>query len=231
MWRLEQTTKPPFSRGVSPWQGQIRTTCIAAASRCGGSNETSSRKYRVRPVPPPTRLPRQPKSKHSSAVGRPKSTSVRTRRLRRPLVRLTADQRVFRIGTRKRAALLPRIEGSDLSCFECPRSRRMRIIARRSGMVVHSRPRHGRSIAVSWSMPKPGGKTPRSSRKIGPELLVIEGHEIAISNPDKVLFPEAKYTKLDVVRYYLAVAEGALRGAGGRPNMLVRYPNGIAGEH
>ena len=33
------------------------------------------------------------------------------------------------------------------------------------------------------------------------------------------------------MRYYLAVADGALRGAGGRPNMLVRYPNGIASEH
>src|SRR5205085_5247164 len=42
-----------------------------------------------------------------------------------------------------------------------------------------------------------------------------------------VLFPEAGYTKLDVVQYYLSVANGALRGAGGRPNMLVRYPNGI----
>jgi DNA ligase D-like protein (predicted polymerase) len=45
-----------------------------------------------------------------------------------------------------------------------------------------------------------------------------------------VLFPRAGHTKLDLVRYYLAVAEGALRGAGGRPNMLVRYPNGIRGE-
>jgi bifunctional non-homologous end joining protein LigD len=62
------------------------------------------------------------------------------------------------------------------------------------------------------------------------ELLVILGREIAISNPRKVLFPKPKYTKLDLVRYYLAVAEGALRGAGGRPNMLVRYPNGIGGE-
>jgi bifunctional non-homologous end joining protein LigD len=46
-----------------------------------------------------------------------------------------------------------------------------------------------------------------------------------------VLFPQPKHTKLDLVHYYLAVAEGALRGAGGRPNMLVRYPDGIAGEH
>ena len=63
------------------------------------------------------------------------------------------------------------------------------------------------------------------------EILVAAGREIAISNPNKVLFPKPRHTKLDVARYYLAVAEGALRGAGGRPNMLVRYPDGIEGEH
>ena len=62
------------------------------------------------------------------------------------------------------------------------------------------------------------------------ELLSIAGRDIAISNPDKVLFPQSGYTKLDLAHYYAAVAEGALRGAGGRPNVLVRYPNGIDGE-
>jgi bifunctional non-homologous end joining protein LigD len=61
-------------------------------------------------------------------------------------------------------------------------------------------------------------------------LLTLAGREVQISNPDKVLFPAAGYTKLDLVRYYLAVADGALRAAGGRPNVLVRYPNGIDGE-
>jgi len=61
-------------------------------------------------------------------------------------------------------------------------------------------------------------------------VLVVAGREVAISNPGKVLFPEANYTKLDLARYYLAVADGALRGAGGRPNVLVRYPDGIGGE-
>ena len=60
-------------------------------------------------------------------------------------------------------------------------------------------------------------------------LLVASGREVAISNPRKVLFPKPQYTKLHLARYYLAVAEGALRGAGGRPNMLVRYPDGIVG--
>src|SRR3989440_8108095 len=77
---------------------------------------------------------------------------------------------------------------------------------------------------------------PRSPRKVlkpasdEPELMVVAGREIAVSNPTKVLFPKPEYTKLDLARYYLAVAEGALRGAGGRPNVLVRYPNGINGE-
>src|SRR5688572_23088064 len=63
------------------------------------------------------------------------------------------------------------------------------------------------------------------------EVLTVAGREVAISNPDKVLFPKPKHTKLDLARYYVAVAEGALRGAGGRPNMLVRYPDGIGSEH
>ena len=67
-------------------------------------------------------------------------------------------------------------------------------------------------------------------KKVGAEVLSIAGHEVVISNSAKVLFPAAKISKLDVARYYIAVAEGALRGAGSRPNMLVRYPNGIDGE-
>jgi bifunctional non-homologous end joining protein LigD len=63
------------------------------------------------------------------------------------------------------------------------------------------------------------------------ETVIVAGREVVISNPDKMLFPDPKHTKLDLARYYLTVAEGALRGAGGRPNMLVRYPDGIAGEH
>jgi DNA ligase D-like protein (predicted polymerase) len=62
------------------------------------------------------------------------------------------------------------------------------------------------------------------------ELLEVAGRKVAITNPTKVLFPEAGYTKVDLARYYLAVSEGALRGAGDRPNVLVRYPNGIDGE-
>src|SRR3977135_2506466 len=62
------------------------------------------------------------------------------------------------------------------------------------------------------------------------EILEVAGREVTISNPDKLLFPAAGYTKLDLVRYYLAVAEGALRGVGGRPMALKRYVDGIQGE-
>jgi len=62
------------------------------------------------------------------------------------------------------------------------------------------------------------------------ELIAVAGREVTLSNPDKILFPKPRYTKRDLVQYYLAVAEGALRGAGNRPNVLVRYPNGIKGE-
>jgi DNA ligase D-like protein (predicted polymerase) len=62
------------------------------------------------------------------------------------------------------------------------------------------------------------------------EVVNVAGREITISNPKKVLFPDAGYTKLDLIRYYLAVADGAIRAAGNRPNVLVRYPNGIGDE-
>jgi bifunctional non-homologous end joining protein LigD len=62
------------------------------------------------------------------------------------------------------------------------------------------------------------------------ELVMVASREVSISNPRKVLFPQAGYTKLDLARYYIAVSEGALRGAGGRPNVLVRYPDGVGGE-
>jgi bifunctional non-homologous end joining protein LigD len=62
------------------------------------------------------------------------------------------------------------------------------------------------------------------------EVLEVAGREVSISNPDKIYFPETGYTKMDLVSYYLAVADGALRGAGGRPMALKRFVNGAAGE-
>ncbi len=62
------------------------------------------------------------------------------------------------------------------------------------------------------------------------EVLEIGGHRVTVTNPDKVFFPGPGLTKLDLVRYYLSVADGALRGAGGRPMALKRYVNGADGE-
>src|SRR2546423_10717750 len=56
------------------------------------------------------------------------------------------------------------------------------------------------------------------------------GREVVITNPDKVYFPKAGYTKLDLAKYYAAVAEGALRGIAGRPIVLKRYVNGADNE-
>ena len=62
------------------------------------------------------------------------------------------------------------------------------------------------------------------------EVLEIAGREVSISNPDKLYFPTAGHTKMDLVGYYLAVADGALRGAGGRPMALKRFVDGADGE-
>jgi len=62
------------------------------------------------------------------------------------------------------------------------------------------------------------------------ELLEVDGREVRITNPDKVYWAGPGHTKLDLVRYYLAVAEGALRGAGGRPMALKRFVDGAAGD-
>ncbi len=62
------------------------------------------------------------------------------------------------------------------------------------------------------------------------EHLQIAGREVAISNPDKLYFREAGVTKLELVQYYLSVAEGALRGVRGRPMALKRYVDGAEGE-
>jgi DNA primase len=63
-----------------------------------------------------------------------------------------------------------------------------------------------------------------------PEVLLIDGREVTITNPDKVFFPRNGVTKMDLVRYYLAVADGALRGIRGRPMALKRFVNGAEGE-
>ena len=66
----------------------------------------------------------------------------------------------------------------------------------------------------------PGAKT----------VVEAAGREVPVSNPDKVFFPRTGHTKIDLVRYYLAVADGAVRGVYGRPMALKRFVNGAEGE-
>src|SRR5947199_3862146 len=61
-------------------------------------------------------------------------------------------------------------------------------------------------------------------------VLEVAGREVVITNPDKVFFPQGGHTKLDLAKYYVAVAEGALRGIAGRPIVLKRYVDGAEGE-
>lgn len=62
------------------------------------------------------------------------------------------------------------------------------------------------------------------------EILSLAGREVTITNPGKIFFPALGITKLDLVQYYVAVAEGAVRGVFGRPMLLKRFPNGIDQE-
>jgi bifunctional non-homologous end joining protein LigD len=66
--------------------------------------------------------------------------------------------------------------------------------------------------------------------KSPPTVIEAAGVEVTITNPEKVFFSSAGYTKLDLVRYYAAVAEGALRGIANRPIVLKRYVNGADAE-
>ncbi len=66
-----------------------------------------------------------------------------------------------------------------------------------------------------------------SSKK---EVLEVAGREVTVSNPDKLYFPEAGITKRELIQYYLAVADGVLRGVRDRPMQLKRYVDGIAAE-
>lgn len=64
-----------------------------------------------------------------------------------------------------------------------------------------------------------------------PQLLVVDGHEVKVTSPSKPYFSrETKLSKLDVVRYYLSVAEGALAGIRDRPIVLKRFVDGAEGE-
>jgi DNA ligase D-like protein (predicted polymerase) len=63
-----------------------------------------------------------------------------------------------------------------------------------------------------------------------PVALELGGRQVEVTHPDRVIFPDHQHTKLDLIRYYLAVADGALRGVAGRPMILKRFVKGIEQE-
>src|SRR6266566_2502580 len=63
------------------------------------------------------------------------------------------------------------------------------------------------------------------------EVLSIEGHQVRVTHPDKLYFSrQTKLSKLDLIRYYLSIAPGALTGIRNRPLVLKRFVNGAEGE-
>jgi len=66
---------------------------------------------------------------------------------------------------------------------------------------------------------------------VGDDLLLdVAGREVAITSPEKIFFSELGATKLDLVRYYLAVEQPLMRAAGGRPTLMQRFPDGAEGN-
>ncbi len=63
-----------------------------------------------------------------------------------------------------------------------------------------------------------------------PVALEVDGRQVEVTHPDRVIFPDHGHTKLDLIRYYLSVADGALRGVAGRPMILKRFVKGIEQE-
>src|SRR5262249_38105140 len=62
------------------------------------------------------------------------------------------------------------------------------------------------------------------------EVLALDGREVRITNPDKLYFSQARISKLDLVRYYLSIAPGAMGGIKDRPIVLKRFVNGAEAE-
>jgi bifunctional non-homologous end joining protein LigD len=77
-----------------------------------------------------------------------------------------------------------------------------------------------------------GGRSCKDREVAKPEqeMLALAGHTVAVTNPDKLYFAAARITKLALVEYYLAVADGVLRGVARRPQILKRFVHGADGE-
>jgi bifunctional non-homologous end joining protein LigD len=79
-------------------------------------------------------------------------------------------------------------------------------------------------------VPLEASRYPQRMARGESEVLALDGHEVTITNPNKVFFADAGITKIELVRYYLAVADGALVGVRDRPMALKRFVDGAGGE-
>ena len=79
--------------------------------------------------------------------------------------------------------------------------------------------------------PGDGGTVPAMAAPKDVEVVEAAGREVKVSSAHKVFFPERGETKIDLVRYYLAVAEPIMRAMGGRPTLMQRFPEGAGGPN
>src|SRR3569833_2080493 len=101
----------------------------------------------------------------------------------------------------------------------------------RAGGVLGNEPGPGRGRLWSRAGDRDGdGRAIYRDVMSKSQVLEVAGREVTITNPDKMVFVSGGHTKLDLVRYYLAVADGALRGVMGRPMILKRFVKGIEEE-
>jgi bifunctional non-homologous end joining protein LigD len=68
------------------------------------------------------------------------------------------------------------------------------------------------------------------AKEANSEALSVGGRDVYITNPDKLYFSQARISKLDLVRYYLSVAPGAIAAIRDRPIVLKRFVNGAEAE-
>src|SRR5437762_1932177 len=99
------------------------------------------------------------------------------------------------------------------------------------GNISTARPSGGTDFAPSSRAGGAHHEAPQArAPQTQPSRRSAAAREVTITNPQKVYFPRAGHTKLDLARYYAAVAPGALRGIAGRPIVLKRYVDGAEGE-
>ena len=95
--------------------------------------------------------------------------------------------------------------------------------ALRGGIHGRQVQRHAKTPTSLWAI--------SVAEKEAPEVLAVDGREVQVTHPSKPYFSaQARLSKLDIVRYYLSVADGALRGIRDRPIVLKRFVDGAEGE-